>query len=392
VGICRTLPVFAALAVAATRSEPLRAREPVEVPNLAGKILTVTGPIDPADVGPTMMHEHIFIARLPATVKMARPASDLALCDQTITFRNLSAFRYYSTFPDRDCRNNFFDLTDVNDAITEVSEFKRQGGRTLVDVSNIGLGRDASGLAAVARATGLNIIMGAGWYQRLFHPPDMDQKTVEDLTEVMILDITVGVDGTAVRSGVIGEVGVVGNPLTANEMKSIRATGRAARVTGAPISFHGGGHKHEKVAVLDTLVAEGVDPTRVVFGHAKGILDDEALMRRLLDRGAYLEFDTLGYSEALARSRLGSTDDFGVAQGILKLIRAGYGDRILLSQDVCTKMQLKKYGGRGYSYVMEFFLPELRRLGATEAQIQKLVVENPRRVLTFVAPAPSVKR
>jgi phosphotriesterase-related protein len=64
--------------------------------------------------------------------------------------------------PDRDCRNNFFDLTDLNDAITEVSEFKRLGGSTIVDVSNIGLGRDPSALAQVARATGLNIVMGAG--------------------------------------------------------------------------------------------------------------------------------------------------------------------------------------------------------------------------------------
>ena len=74
------------------------------------------------------------------------------------------------------------------------------------------------------------------------------------------------------------------------------------------------------------------------------------------------------------------------AQAIVKLVQAGYGNQVLLSQDVCTKLQLKKYGGRGYSYVMEFFLPELKRLGLTDEQIHRLMVENPRRILAFIAP------
>ena len=376
--------------LAAAGAGSIRAGETVPpIPNLAGKILTVLGPVDPAEIGSTVMHEHIFIARVRSTARITRPPSDLALCEQTISLQNLSAFRYYSVFPDRDCRNNFFDLTDLNDAITEVSEFKRMGGSAIVDVSNIGLGRDPSALAQVARATGLHIVMGAGWYEKRFQPPDMDRRTVEELTEVIIRDITVGAEGTRIRSGVIGEVGVNGDPVEPNELKSIRASARASRATGAPISFHGGGHQEEKLAVLDAVEAEGVPAGRVIFGHSKRLLDNETLMKRLLERGAYLQFDTLGYSEALAGSRLGALDDRGVAQGIVKLIEQGWVDRILLSQDVCTKLQLKKYGGRGYSYIMEFFLPALRQLGVTDAQIRKLMVENPRRILTFAAPAPA---
>jgi phosphotriesterase-related protein len=79
--------------------------------------------------------------------------------------------------------------------------------------------------------------------------------------------------------------------------------------------------------------------------------------------------------------------DSDVARGIVEMIKAGYTDRILLSQDVCTKLQLKSYGGSGYSYIVEYFLPYLKRLGVTDAQIHTIMVENPRRVLTFVAPA-----
>jgi phosphotriesterase-related protein len=359
---------------------------PVQFPNLAGKILTVTGPIDPREIGPTVMHEHIFIARTTRVIETALPPSVLALCREPIVLRNLGAVRHYTASPNRACLYNFYDLTDVNDAVAEVSQFKRWGGSTVVDVSNLGLGRDPHGLTQVARATGVNIVMGAGWYQKGYHPPDMDRRTVEDLTDVIIRDIIVGADGTNVRSGIIGEVGVNGNPLTPNEMKSIRASARASRATGAALSFHSGGHRGEKLAVLDAVEAEGLSPTRVIFGHSKPLLEDGPLMMRLLERGAYLQFDTLGYEEVIVRTRLGALDDRAVAQSIVKLIQRGFGDRILLSQDVCTKLQLKKYGGRGYSYILEFFLPELERLGATPEQIHQLMVENPRRILTFASP------
>ena len=125
-------------------------------------------------------------------------------------------------------------------------EFKRAGGNTIVDVTSIGLGRDPMALQQVADATGLNIVMGAGWYQKFYHPDDMDQRTVEDLRDEIIGDIAVGVGGTGVRSGIIGEVGINGNPLTPNEMKSVRASAEASRATGAAITFHHGGWGKEK--------------------------------------------------------------------------------------------------------------------------------------------------
>src|SRR5262245_41757161 len=118
--IIRRLRLLAAVnaLLAAVGAGSIRAGEPVPpVPNLAGKILPVLGPMDPAEIGFTAMHEHIFIARIRSSARITRPPSDLALCEQTISLQNLSAFRHYKVFPDRDCRNNFFDLTDLNDAI-----------------------------------------------------------------------------------------------------------------------------------------------------------------------------------------------------------------------------------------------------------------------------------
>jgi len=136
---------------------------------------------------------------------------------------------------------------------------------------------------------------------------------------------------------------------------------------------------------VDLLADEGADLKRVIVGHSNGIANDLPFMRTLMDRGAYVQFDLLGKSPTV-RTRLADSD---VAAGIVEMIKAGYVEKILLSQDVCTKLQLKAYGGSGYSYIVEYFLPYLKRLGVTDAHVHTIMVENPRRVLTFVEPAAS---
>ena len=358
------------------------------IPDLSGKVLTVRGPIEPAELGKTLMHEHILIDfQKPAHLTGVKrgqhrditAATDWGLFYQPVSLKNLSAVRN-GVAPNRDN----LDLSDIDVAIDEVLHFKRWGGTTIVDVTSIGLGRDPSALLRVANATGLNIVMGAGYYQKQFHPPDMGERTVEQLTDVIIADVTVGAGGTSVRSGIIGEVGVNGNPLNPDEIKSIRAAARASRATGAAISFHVGGYMEEKFTVIDTVVAEGGDVARVIMGHSNSIANNVPFMKRVLERGVYIQFDTLGRMG----SRLGTVDDGKVAQGIVELVKAGYEDRILLSQDVCHKIEIKKYGGTGFSYILEFVLPELKRRGVTERQVYKMMVENPARVLTFAKPAP----
>ncbi|MQA30926.1 MAG: aryldialkylphosphatase [Luteitalea sp.] len=373
----------ATLCLVAIADSPLaggQAGTPRPIPNLAGKILTVTGPIDPGDLGVTLMHEHIFIDfQNPVARAAISKATDLQLHVAPVTLQTLSDIRHRGV-PNRD---NLY-LTNLRQAIDEVLEFKHRGGRAIVDTTSIGLGRDPLALVQVANATGLQIVMGAGWYQKQFHPPDMDRRTVEELTDVIVRDITVGAEGTPIRSGIIGEVGVNGDPLTDNELKSVRAAARASRLTGAAVTFHRGGTGEEKFRVLDAMAAEGADLGRVIMGHSNSIAVDFPLMKRLLDRGVFLQFDTLGRP----RTALGGADDFKVARGIAELVKAGYADRITLSQDVCNKIHQKAYGGFGFSYVVEHFLPVLRDLGVSNDDIRKLMVENPRRALAFVAPRP----
>ena len=207
-----------------------------------------------------------------------------------------------------------------------------------------------------------------------------------------------GLSGTGVRSGIIGEVGIDGGPLTPNEIKSIRAVARASKATGSAISFHRCGvGRDEKLEVLDTVVEEGGDLSRAILGHSDFIAMELPLMKELLAMGPYVQFDLLGNLDAplyhqpstpatMARTPNSWSVDTVVAEAVLGHIEAGYEDRILLSHDQYPRQNLRSYGGSGWAFILEKFLPHLRTLGATDEQTNKFTVENPKRVLTFVAP------
>ncbi len=355
-------------------------------PTVAGRVLTVNGPIDPAEVGHALMHEHVFIdfnlpdseparwrdaGRTPPTA-----ATAVGVYNRPLTMGLLD--RVLFGHPNRD---NWL-LADEETAVRELGHFTRQGGGTVVDVTSQGLGRDPLALRRVANATGLHVVMGSSWYRKSWHPPDMAQRSIESLTDEIVRDVRVGVGDTGVRAGIIGEVGTQGDPLTPDEIKVIRASGRASRLTGAAVTLHTTARLREQPTVLDLLAEEGADLTRVIVGHSNELAVDLPFMTELLDRGVYIQFDLLGRNPTVRR-RVSDTD---VAHGIVDLVEKGYVDRILLSQDVCTKVQLKSYGGTGFSFIHEQFIPYLEALGVTTEQIGAILVSNPRRVLTLEAP------
>jgi phosphotriesterase-related protein len=360
--------------------------------DLTGSAMTVNGRVNGDQLGFTLMHEHMFLEFfLHQGPRYNTPATEISLWNEKLSLGNLHYLREGKAIKDN------LVLIDEEICINEVNYFKRYGGNTIVELTNIGLGRDPMALRRVSNATGLQVIMGSGWYEKRYYPENMDQLTVEYMTDEIIRDLTTGVNDTGIRSGIIGEVGINGNPITVNEEKSIRASGRASVATGAAISFHHGGTGRERFAVASMLREEGVDLTRVIYGHSNSYCADVPFLLELLDLGVYVQFDTLGRVGAPVARRASVpgpvvqgmhqvATDVLVAEAIPQLIQAGFEDRILLSQDVCTKVCLKSYGGMGYSFLQEKFLPYLIDQGVKPEQIIKMMIDNPRRVLTFVAP------
>ena len=228
------------------------------IPNMAGKVLTVRGPVEPEALGVTLSHEHLFIdlrkTHLPHREFIVMrdhmvadppddefPVTELVRWEAKVDQSNPHLARNLAPIADN------YVLSDEKLVAQEVREFKRHGGGTIVDVTSIGLKRDPLALRRVSEGTDLHIIMGTSFYRRVYHPDDVDQRTVEDLTDTIVQDVAAGVGNTGIRSGIVGEVGINGNPLITNELKSMRVASRAALLTGAPLCIHLGGLGVEKI-------------------------------------------------------------------------------------------------------------------------------------------------
>ena len=311
---------------------------------MAPRVMTVSGPIPPERVGFTLPHEHTGI--------------------------------YLWHVPDR---WDYWELTPDEPTIAdELRDYRRRGGSTLVDLTPPGTGRDPERLRRLATRTGVQIVMGTGWYRQSYYPADalIDRRSVDDLAAEMIAEFADGVAGTGVHPGILGEIGTDKPWMTAQEERVHRAAARASKATGMAISTHA---VMSPVGLdqLRVFEEEGVDPARVVIGHADSypVLDHYLA---ILDRGANLEFDFLGHrfgTEEATEPRL--------VQLMVELLERGYAGQILLSQDVCHNSQLKANEGFGYTYLQQHFLPTLRTAAVGEGEIRQMTVDNPRRMLTI---------
>lgn len=361
--------------------------------DLTGKIQTVLGPIAPQSLGITLTHEHLFIDfTLPldepqrwalAERRLPRSEAELAIWNMPVTLDKL-AFLHAHVWENRD----LLLLQDRNTTLAEVEAFKRTGGSAIVDVTSIGLGRDPRRLEELARRSGLHIVMGAGWYRHAWHPAGHEARSVESLSAEIVHDITEGVGDTGIRAGIIGEVAameIVTHPHDSAEVKGLRAAAGASRATGAAISLHqwlGDGTALNRT--LDILESEGADLSRVIVGHVDGVVsNDVSRLTRVLQRGVTLQFDLFGTPYTLSNPRL---DARPMADAIVALVRTGHADRVLMSHDVCTKIQQHAYGGKGLDFVQLQVVPYLREHGVSDADIRRITVDNPRRLLAFAAP------
>ena len=342
-----------------------------------GMAQTVLGLIRPEELGPTTTHEHLLID-FKVMYHPPAEATDLHKSLQPVSLENLAWVRY-DQFRSRDN----MEILDEELAISEALLFKRHGGKTIVDATTIGIGRDPLALARISRATGLNVIMGAGYYVGAAHPDGMDEKTAEEIGAQIVGELTIGVGDTGVKAGIIGELGCSW-PLDDNERKVLIGGALAQRKTGAPILIHPGRNPQAPFEILDVLEAAGADIGRVIMGHLDRTVFDDGLLLELANRGPYLEYDLWGWETSFYP--LGDVDIPTDAQRIAwvkMLIDAGYGERIVLAHDVFAKTRLVAYGGFGMGHILENIVPRMRQKGISESDIDNMLVRNPARILAF---------
>lgn len=253
--------------------------------------------------------------------------------------------------------------------IEDLEEIKNMGVKTIIELSNIGMGRDVKTINKISELTGINVIVSTGFYKEPFLPEIVRNKSIAQLAELMVKEITVGIDDTGIKAGVIGEIGT-GKKITELEEKIIRSAALAQRETGVPLITHLtlGSLGLEQ---LELLKEYDLDPTKVVLSHVD-LAGDIDYVLKVAETGVFLGIDTIGKTKY-------QSEEFRV-ELLNKLITRGFQNQILISLDITRNSQLSSNGGYGHIYLFEEFIPELRKKGISNKEIEHILVDNPRRL------------
>lgn len=322
------------------------------------RLRTVTGTIATSDItGPVLSHEHLQMdLRWPARPQLVDSDPGRWLDEEKGVQRELSALR------------------------------REHGLGLVVDLTCSGMGRNAAALARISAGARVAVVAGTGVFTEPFHPAFVREALntggaagtgpdgptgVERLAERLLAEVGFGMDGTNCLPGVIGEIGTWGEAPTEAEELCLRAAARAARYSGLSVATYG----RAGLAQLEILAAAGLAPDRVAVGQQDRV-DDPGQHRKIAETGGYVSFGTLG---------LAGDDHAAVGRRVrcvMDLLEAGHADRVLLSTGVSRMAQIGRYGGAGFGYLFETFLPALRAAGADDAALDAILRDNPLRWLT----------
>jgi phosphotriesterase-related protein len=311
-----------------------------------GTVETIRGPVALNQLGPTLMHEHIFVLEPEALQNWGH------------------TFGVHWDEQER-----------VPEAVAKLSAVRDAGILTLVDPTAPGLGRNIPRIQTLNESVDLNIIVATGVYAFLALPNFLTYRSQDAIAELFVRELTEGIDDTGVKAAFL-KCAVELHGLVGDVPRILAAVADAANQTGAPVMVHTNAEHKTGLEALNTLTGHGVDPTRIVIAHA-GDSNDLAYLRAIADTGAWLGCDRFGIDH------FNPTADR--IETLLQLLADGYGDRIHLSHDAAAFLDF--FAGNpffaderpDYLLISKQVLPELRRAGVTQEQIDQLMVENPRR-------------
>lgn len=301
-----------------------------------GQVVTVSGPIDPQEMGRTLSHEHAM-----------------------------------STFGAEPARYPDYDLERVAASVVPyLKHVGELGCRTLVDGTAAYFGRHPELLRRLSLESGVQILTNTGYYGAAddrYVPPHAYLETADEIAERWVWEWQRGIDGTEVRPGFI-KTAVDGGPLSEIDRKLIVAAVRTHAQTGLAIQTHTGDNWPAVEAILYILQEEGVHPSAWIWVHAHNVRGTERVVEAAA-RGAWVSFDGLSAESAPH-----------ILELVVEMRARGRLDRVLLSHDGDSY-----YGDgalRPYHYLFTAFIPTLQEHGLSADEIDQLTVDNPRRAYT----------
>lgn len=315
-------------------------------------IRTVTGVVEPGAVGITLMHEHLMFGYM--------------------------GWHWDTTFTlDRE--------QALDQVVKELRALKAAGGTTVVDVTPICSGRDVGFLVRASADSGVQLVACTGFWSQLGMPTHFQRKTVDDLEELFVRELTQGMATTSVPAGII-KVGTMGEHMTEAEHRLFQAAARASKRTGAAVTTHVSSHLPSPVGVISAreqlkvlLDEEGMDPSRVIIGHCDAVHVTEYHLE-VVQRGVYAEFDHICDEEGAFYSL---PDDRRV-RWVLALLEAGYERQLLFSTDrIAIRLAMPQRQRHTLASLTTKFLPMLHKAGVGDETVHTIMVENPRRALAI---------
>lgn len=334
-------------------------------------ITTVLGEVKKETVGHVLPHEHV----VSDMRRFLQPTGDPEFYEPlSLSNHGLVRLNPYAVLD-----NAYID--NEEDTIYEINKFREAGGDMFVDLGT-GKNRRPESLKRISRATGVKIVVGCGKY--LGGIPEDMEKTEEQLYEDIITDLNVGIYGSDVKAGVIGEIGT-GDEMTDFQKRSLRAAARAQKDTGAGLQIHASLWTREGLNALAMAMEHGANPEKICIDHVDVRLDEEYILS-ILKTGASVEFDDFGKEFYCDPRRsnflLGSfASDVERVKFLKMLCDKGYSKQILLSNDICLKGMLHRYGGWGYDHVITNIVPMMEDFGISSTDIEYMTVINPRNLL-----------
>jgi phosphotriesterase-related protein len=330
-------------------------------------VQSVTGPLTREQLGVTLPHEHVYINMTRTTPQDGY----LNVAEEAAAELGLFTAAGGSTLIDM--TNG--ELSDYAAPVGFVSE-----QRLMQQNATTGSRSVANVLATkeMAERTGVQVILGTGhYYDTYLDKTWFDRNSTNAIADYLIADLLDEIPGTGVRAGIIGEIASDLSHITAVEERSFRAAARASRETGIMVSTHAASFP-TGLAQLEIMREEGVDPSRVVIGHADTVKSVEYSIE-LARQGAFVEFD------CLMTCRIGGALVMPQIQRRLmylrQIIEAGYAGSLLLSQDVCQRSHMRALGGPGYTFLFEEFRTLAVEAGIEAETLDAIHRDNPRRAI-----------
>ena len=336
---------------------------------------TIKGSVCREEIKKICPHEHLFLDMTHEAVAPETRAERERFYGE-ITMETLGVLRRNPYV----VRTNLI-LDSVQDSINELKYLEREGCNLLVEVTSVGLGRDLKKLKQVSEETDLHIAVGCGFFVHETIPEDVARLSADAMAEIILGEIEDGIGETGIKPGVIGEIGT-SEVIYESERKSLLAAAKAGIRTGLPIYLHTYPWSRAGLDAVDLLMTAGVAPDQICLCHLDVSFDREYL-RQALNMGVYVEFDNFG-KEFYFRSQCGAFSggpfetDVARVRMIKELIAVGKVKQILAANDLCLKASLHKYGGWGYDHVFHNVSEMMEQEGIDRADIDTILVDNPK--------------